>query len=557
MLKLFQYSTLILCFALCLNAQGIEPDWPTKQAVINAQEQSLRDFLQSFFSTNGIKVLLSEKVGGRISGRFSDRPEKVFSDLVKAYSLLPYYDGHAMHISLASEAQSRSIKIDKRKISKIIIEISRQELVNDYQSVQVLPQQSLIKVRGARQFIYDTQELVNALVGRPRTSSAANRNVVIKSSGKRNELVFKTFPLKYASAADVSYFQNGAEVVIPGVATLLSNMVGDGRSLSSRTQRFGPPGSRALQGLRGKGLSRFNNTDDDSQVTGRVNKSEPLRANTTGRGSVVRIEPERNLNAVIVRDYADSMPLYANLIEQLDKEPQLVEIQVTIIDIDKNKLKDLGFDWLYDGNRNQARLGGGEGLDAFAENGGLLLNTVIGDARQLLARVRALAKRGSAKVVSRPQVLTLSNIEAVLQNDQSFYVRVAGREEVDLFNVSAGTTLRVLPNIVGERSSPKIRLLVTIEDGVIVPDASVDDIPIIEQSSLSTQAIIFDGENLLLGGLVRDSKTETVSKVPILGDMPGIGKLFQRNNTLENRTERLFLISPRIVTDNRTAMKTL
>ena len=111
------------------------------------------------------------------------------------------------------------------------------------------------------------------------------------------------------------------------------------------------------------------------------------------------------------------------LIAQLDREPQLVEIQVTIIDVDRSKLKDLGFDYRFNDGRNSINAGGG---DPGPQNGGLLLNTVLGNAGNFLARINALAKDGSAQVVSRPQVLTLSNLEAVLATDQSFFVRVAG-----------------------------------------------------------------------------------------------------------------------------------
>jgi type III secretion protein C len=267
----------------------------------------------------------------------------------------------------------------------------------------------------------------------------------------------------------------------------------------------------------------------------------------TDRPFVARIEAERNLNAVIVRDYVDAMPVYEQLILQLDQEPLLVEIQVTIIDIDKSEFKDLGVDWTYDGNRTQAQFGGGE---VVGQNGGLLLNTVLGDSGRFLTRVNALAQTGSADVVSRPQVLTLSNLEAVLTSDQSFFVRVAGNEDVDLFNVTVGTTLRVVPSVVGAKDDPQIRLLVSIEDGSLTPDA-VDEIPIIDKSTLSTQAIIFDGESLLLGGLVRDSTTSDVTKVPVLGSVPLLGRIFRRKTDVKTSTERLFLITPRLIQGTR------
>jgi type III secretion protein C len=255
----------------------------------------------------------------------------------------------------------------------------------------------------------------------------------------------------------------------------------------------------------------------------------------------------------MVRDYGDAMPLYQDMIAQLDKEPQLIEIQVTIVDIDRGKLTDLGVDWRYDDQRNSVSAGGG---NVAQQDGGLLLNTVLGNASQFLANVHALAKTGSAQIVSRPQVLTLSNLEAVLSTDQSFFVRVAGNEDVDLFNVSVGTALRVVPHVVGEAGSPQIRLRVAIEDGSLSPDQSVDNIPIVEKSSLNTQAIIYNGQSLLLGGLVRDESTKNTTKVPLLGDVPGVGRLFKRTTNISSRQERLFLIQPRIVKTSQTVSNT-
>ena len=154
-------------------------------------------------------------------------------------------------------------------------------------------------------------------------------------------------------------------------------------------------------------------------------------------------------------------------------------------------------------------------------------------------------------MVSRPQVITLSNLEAVLSSDQQFFVRIAGLEQVDLFNVTVGTSLRVVPNIVGDAEDPQIRLLVAIEDGSIVPDAAVDEIPVVEKATLNTQAMIYNGESLLLGGLVRETTSVDERGVPGLKKIPGVGRLFKRKTDLAITAERLFLITPKIISGQR------
>ena len=528
-------------------ASAAELDWGTENLTVQVQEQPLDQFLRDFFSANDMKVLISDTVTGRISGKFDDSPQKIFNDVVKAYGLLPYYDGAVTHVSMSSDVQSRSFRLTPSLLDKVLKSLVTQGLSDRYQSVRVLRSENLINVRGAPEFILDVEGIVQRVTPKEDASPSAN-GTGVEMPLLPNKIVFRTFSLNYASATDVTLFQGGREFTIPGVASVLRRVVGDGRSPTITTMHFGHSGPTRVPGIRDRGYD-----DRMTSVAEAAPDAPPDRTQITSGGTitdrpfVARIEAERNLNAVIVRDYADTMPVYEQLILQLDQEPMLVEIQVTIIDVDKSKLRDLGVDWEYADGNTQARFGGG---DVVGQSGGLLLNTILDDTGKFVSRVNALAVTGSAEVVSRPQVLTLSNLEAVLASDQSFFVRVAGNEDVDLFNVTVGTTLRVVPNIVGSKEDPQIRLLVSIEDGSLTPDA-VDDIPIVDKSTLSTQAIIYDGESLLLGGLVRDSVVSDTTKVPLLGDVPLLGRVFKRTTDVKTSTERLFLITPHLMQGTR------
>jgi type III secretion protein C len=535
-----------------------EPDWPARTVTLQAQEQPLADFLRALFRDAGLRTLPSDSVTGRISGRFADRPDRIFNNVVKAYDLLPYYDGTVMHISASKDMQSKSIRVAPADIDRVTRTLNASGLVDRYQSIQVLRESGTIKLRGAPEFITDMEELIGAQAPRARKTAAAATAPVIERVAERpvtNTLVFRSFPLKYASAADQTFYQNGNPLKVPGVVSLLRSMTGvGGASVTSVGPAPTMPG-QAVPSVRGQGLRRYDPAAPEGQAEPAPQGEQAPAPEAAGevvteRGSVVRIEADPNQNAVIVRDYQDSMQLYQDLIAQLDKEPQLIEIQVTIVDIDRTKLKDLGVDLRFSDQRNLITAGGG---NIGVQNGGLVLNTVLGDAGNFLARVNALARKGTAQVISRPQVLTLSNLEAVLSNDQSFFVRVAGREDVDLFDVQFGSSLRVVPVIAGDPNDPQIRLRVAIEDGSL-SDKTVDGIPIVDRARLNTQAVIYNGESLLLGGLVRDETTKDTTKVPGLGDVPGVGRLFKRTVDTKSTQERLFLISPRIVTSDRTTL---
>jgi type III secretion protein C len=258
-------------------------------------------------------------------------------------------------------------------------------------------------------------------------------------------------------------------------------------------------------------------------------------------GHQVRIEADSRLNAVIVRDLAERLPRYEQLIAALDVEPQSLEIEATIIDVNTDKLRELGVDWRWNNAGNSAGFGGA--LPVVGAGG--VASIVLGSANQFIARIRALQNEGAARVVSSPQVVTLSNVEAVFDNTSTFFVRVAGREEVDLFNVSAGTSLRVTPHVFRDQEQTRIKLLVNVEDGSL-SGRQVDQIPIVERSSINTQALIVEGESLLIGGMTREVSTANVDKVPGLGDVPVLGNAFKNRTNSSARIERMFLITPRL-----------
>jgi type III secretion protein C len=125
-------------------------------------------------------------------------------------------------------------------------------------------------------------------------------------------------------------------------------------------------------------------------------------------------------------------------------------------------------------------------------------------------------------------------------------VRVAGNEEVDLYNISVGVLVKVTPHIIATENGHKIKLSIDVRDGQL-SDYSVDGIPVVEESSINTQAVINANESLLIGGTTSENQYKNVRKIPLLGDIPLLGALFRSKKDQKIKRERLFLISPRII----------
>jgi type III secretion protein C len=535
---------------------------------LEARDQPIEQVLQGLFSGSDIPVVVSG-VQGQVNGRFEGAPAKLLRDLSRAYNLLSYYDGGVLHIAPASDTQTRSWLLTPAAAAQVQRAAQALQLPDARNTLKFGDDGALLAV-GARRFVQQVDELVRQV--RPGTTAVAMQGWA--APAQQQPLPdYRIFHLRYAWAQDVVMSFGGQQSTLPGVASILRSLVGQPNrsrgaaaadpSRAQGSQRLRAPGragGTTTLGLTDDGAAPVRGTDTLVAALSQAGYGQPAAEAPEPAmppDFAPRIEADPRLNAVIVRDLPERLDRYAALIRSLDVEPQSLEIEATIIDINTDRLRELGINWRYNRGLSSLMVGNGTASDARL-NGqvdptpvgrGGVISAVIGDRYPFVARITALQTDGAAKVVSSPQVVTLSNVEAVFDNSSTYYVRVAGREEVDLFNVTAGTRLRVTPHVFRDDAAPdapaRIKLLVQVEDGGLTGQ-SVDQLPIVERSGINTQALISEGESLLIGGMVRDSANAGVDKVPVLGDIPVLGHLFKTQRKGGQRVERMFLITPRL-----------
>lgn len=545
-------------------AHAATPAWhgtPIHYAVNGAP---LPDVLRDVLAVEGLSADIGRDVKGAVNGRFDDTPGNVFTQLTEAYGLVWYFDGKAMHVASAADVRSRVIPFAPMTREAVASLLRNLDL--DDARLPIKYSATTVKVAGPSRFVDAVTEAIDQ----------AQRQTTVAPNPE--DPVIRIFPLRYAQAQDIRYTVGSQERVLPGVASLLRQLMADswpgnpprpraddaradaradGRAAArteARNARGGPPPLPSLLGL---GLASM-----PPGGGGAVGTLAPLpeidgsvaSSASSGRRNIVA---DARTNAVIISDLAATMPNYERAIAMLDQPQELVEIDAVVIDVSSNAARSLGVSW---GGAN-GRINGASGtasaplsfgaaalMTPASAAAGLNLATLVGNSAQyLFAQLNALENTGEARVQSRPRVLTLNNTEAALTSRSSVYVRVAGNQAVDLYNIDTGLTLKVTPNIESSGEPRRnIRLNIQIDDGAFNATASVDGIPQVDNHSVVTQAIVRDGESLLIGGYQYERSERTTSKVPVLGDVPYLGALFRDTETRHERLERLIVITPRL-----------
>ncbi len=527
-----------------LAAQAAPMPNASRQVSITAREQPVTAFLQDLFAAVDVPAAISPNLGGAVNGTFTGPAEKVLRDVSRVYNLISYYDGSVMHVVPASDLVRRTFTASSATSERLLREATELGLPDARNTLRRSSDGSMLAV-GTKRFVDQLDDMLRAAQAVPAAAPAPNAGTAD----------FRVFYLRYAWAQDVTMTFGGRQVTLPGVASILRSLVGARSSSPLGQELLLRPTQPSLkgQGLAGQGVSTKTSASANPReaaadllvaaLSRTAQTPEPPPAPSLAPdGQQIRIEADQRLNAIIVRDLAERLPRYEQLIAALDVEPQSLEIEATIIDVNTDRARDLGIDWRWNNAGYGLQVGNPA---AVAPTRGGIASAVLGSLGQFFARINALQTEGAARVVSSPQVVTLSDVEAVFDNSSTFYVRVAGREQVDLFNVSAGTSLRVTPHVFRDQDRTRIKLMVNVEDGNVT-GRSVDQIPVVDRSTINTQALIAEGESLLIGGLVRDSTSSSVDKVPGLGDVPVVGNLFKTRSNASSRIERMFLITPRL-----------
>jgi len=300
-------------------------------------------------------------------------------------------------------------------------------------------------------------------------------------------------------------------------------------------------------------------------------KAEDLQALLTksvlsARGTV-QVDPRTN--TLIITDLPDRVLNATDLIATLDKAQPQVEIEARIVQVNKNFQRNLGVQWGFNGRvdpalgnttnlafPNSGTLGGAQGgttgglptavnlpVPGATSAVGLQLGSVNG-ALNLDVALSALETTGNGRVLSTPRVSTQNNVEAEIKQGTQIPIQTVANNTVTVQFKDAALILKVTPQIT---ASNTVIMKISLENGQADFTKAVNGIPPINTQSANTSVQVNDGQTTVIGGIYLSTEQYQTDRTPGLGRIPILNWLFKRENALDNSTELLIFITPRII----------
>ncbi|HKF25686.1 MAG TPA: type IV pilus secretin PilQ [Candidatus Acidoferrum sp.] len=290
-------------------------------------------------------------------------------------------------------------------------------------------------------------------------------------------------------------------------------------------------------------------------------------------------------NQLIIRDIPQTIPVVDNLIHQLDRKSQQVEIEARVVAASRSFARDIGTELGFAGSTTGGRSAfsgspavGGSGVTTGpglppppvsvggGQSSGNGVTTGLPLATNFAAGapptsgfgfshrspnfaidffITAAESKGVGKLLSKPRVVTQNNEKATVKQGTKVPIQTTVNNTVSVQYIDAVLKLEVTPLITAE-GTVFMDVLVEntqIDNGI----ARVQGIPALDTQSAETKVLVADGGTVVIGGIIVTQQQVTITQTPMVGSLPLIGNLFKRTQTTVTSQELLFFLTPRII----------
>lgn len=281
---------------------------------------------------------------------------------------------------------------------------------------------------------------------------------------------------------------------------------------------------------------------------------------------------DERTNALLIRDLKENIDVIRDIIDTLDIPVKQVQIEARIVSVNEGNLDELGVRWGFTSTNGNNTVGGSIESNLF--QAGLLegdnlpvddfLNVNLGATSATASSIAfqvaklgsdllldlelsALQRESKAEVISSPRLITTNKKPAYIEQGTEIpYLESSSSGATTVTFKKAVLSLKVTPQI-----TPDNRLVLDLNvtqdrPGDVVKTGTGEAVAINTQR-IGTQVLVENGETVVLGGIFQHSVTDTVDKVPLLGDLPLLGALFRRSYQQMGKSELLIFVTPKVV----------
>ncbi|MET3715875.1 type II secretion system secretin GspD [Pseudomonas sp. PvP001] len=429
---------------------------------------------------------------------------------------------------------------------------------------------------------------VVAISSQPQYLSEVGDWIHTIDEGGGNEPQMYVYDVRNMKATDLAKYlrqiygngqikDDSAAKVAPGLRTRsLSSLNGNGGMGGTASTGMGGMGqgqgmgngnlqSQVQDGEEDSGEEGMDETTDEGGLEGGTAGAESGTAKSLDEST--RITAQKSSNQLLIRTRPAQWAEIEAAIKRLDNAPMQVQIETRILEVSLSGELDLGVQWYLGrlaGNSGSTTVANTAGSQGALGGGGAGLGAADSlfysfVSSNLQFALHALETSGRTQVLSAPSLVVMNNQQAQIQVGDNIPISQTtvntNTSDTTLSSVEyiqTGVILDVVPRI-----NPGGLVYMDIQQQVSDADnngsADSNGNPRISTRSVSTQVAVQSGQTVLLGGLIKQDNSDTVSAVPYLGRVPGLRWLFGNTSKSKNRTELIVLITPRVVTSNSQA----
>jgi len=563
---------------------------------VNFRNLDIKDFVEMVSKITHKNILINTPLKGKINF-VSTQPIKKSSLIPLANAILAnkgftlVEQGDFMQVVKASEAAGMGLAVDdkvsgntlktvlfKLKTSNAaVIRAKIKPLLHKNAKVVSFKNNNVLSITAYPRTLKSIKKIIDSVEGAGKKGStvirlkhASAKSVHANAVKMAGQLFPKTIP---GEKVDVLKDDSTNSIILVGKRENVNKMI---RYIKQLDQK----GDDVEQKMYVIELKNSNVEDMEKILSKLVSQMNGMSTKAAKKGVKVKkamVVGDAERNALIVLATGEQIKNIRKVIRSIDVEKPQVYIVAKIVEIKTGMASRIGLKYGFEGGKITSRglfsLAGSTGASSLTLGSKLLgflqTETTTGDSTTtnnkfsfdsnikelfaLGATVDLLKSNGAANIMSEPSVLCTNNQESEIYVGETRSIltsSTAGDNKNDVVrnNYSRediGITLKVKPRL-SSRNKVTLTVNAIIED-VDLGSSSSTDRPTTTKRKVTTNAIVSNGQTIILGGLIKNSRGKSVSKVPILGDIPLLGELFKSTNKDESGVNVVIYITPYIV----------